>query len=360
MGDVADLIVAAIERPLLGLTVASWTGAVALGAYWLKRVDDRRLISRPTKIAASVLLVLALTFTTLRFLPLTSHWGGIPEKSDALARGVWGASNLGISDVDWSCTSVSTLVKKYNISSQAVDIAKNSATSPDAAAFMGAFYQYGLEGKPIDLAVSRKFYEFAANKGSLRGKIGLAMISKERSLTDDALYWLRAASDNGSGRAAYLIGFMYDTGEGGLEPNADLAEKWYRIAINRNCTEAALELSGLYSAGHLQAEKKSGKKYPFEKDINISKSLAMDAYAAGDMEAVYQIGWIAHKEKRYTDAISWYQKDLGVEGGELEYRIGLIYFFDLNKNETAIEWFRRAAALKNENAIKYLSTIDSE
>ncbi len=76
----------------------------------------------------------------------------------------------------------------------------------------------------------------AATQGDDLGQLILAKLllagkGIERNDTE-ALYWARLSAENGNGGSQSIVGFMYETGRGGINRDNIEADKWYIISQN--------------------------------------------------------------------------------------------------------------------------------
>lgn len=64
----------------------------------------------------------------------------------------------------------------------------------------------------------------------------------------EALKWYRLSAEQGNANAQFMIGLMYDRGEGVPENDAE-AVKWYRLAAEQGDAEAQYNLGNMYANG---------------------------------------------------------------------------------------------------------------
>ena len=64
----------------------------------------------------------------------------------------------------------------------------------------------------------------------------------------EAVKWYRLSAEQGNANAQFMIGLMYDRGEGVPENDAE-AVKWYRLAAEQGDAEAQYNLGNMYANG---------------------------------------------------------------------------------------------------------------
>ena len=64
----------------------------------------------------------------------------------------------------------------------------------------------------------------------------------------EAVRWFRLAAEQGTARAQFNLGVMYDNGEGVPEDDAE-AVRWYRLAAEQGYAAAQLNLGVMYANG---------------------------------------------------------------------------------------------------------------
>lgn len=96
---------------------------------------------------------------------------------------------------------------------------------------LGALYDHG-EGVPKDSCQAAIWYRKAAEQYS----------------GEEAAFWYRKAAEQGDADAQYLIGSLYDNGEG-VPKDAGEAANWYRQAAEQGHVDAQFCLGRLYFMG---------------------------------------------------------------------------------------------------------------
>lgn len=108
---------------------------------------------------------------------------------------------------------------------------------------LGAAYEYGLMGCPIDPQKSIMWYSKAASQGEHLAEFALSgwYLTGAPPLLEasdqEAYLWARKAASSGLAKAEYAMGYYTETGIG-TAPNVEEAKKWYFRAageFERNC-----------------------------------------------------------------------------------------------------------------------------
>lgn len=89
MTDIASLFDMVLKRPLVGLSVASWTIGAPLAGYWLLRHDDKKSVSRATKLitVASLIVAVGLTCFAMATSPRATNVADMPPETLRSASG---------------------------------------------------------------------------------------------------------------------------------------------------------------------------------------------------------------------------------------------------------------------------------
>lgn len=132
-----------------------------------------------------------------------------------------------------------------------------------------------------------------------------------------AMNFYKEAAKQGSAKAEFNIGYLYDYGWGVAE-NEQEALKWYLMAAAQGYADAEYNIGILYEKG----------------------------------EGVTQ---------DYQEAMKWFLKAAAQGNNEAEFKIG--YYYENGYGVTqdlkeAIEWFKKAARDGNEDAINWFKSID--
>lgn len=103
---------------------------------------------------------------------------------------------------------------------------------------LGAAYEYGLMGCPIDPQKSIMWYSKAASQGEHLAEFALSgwYLTGAPPLLEasdqEAYLWARKAASSGLAKAEYAMGYYTETGIG-TTPNVEEAKKWYFRAAGK-------------------------------------------------------------------------------------------------------------------------------
>lgn len=99
---------------------------------------------------------------------------------------------------------------------------------------LGDMYRNGNSVVKKDFSLAEKYYRMGAEKGQVGCQLWLGQILREKGEHEESLQWLIKAGQQGQGWAAYLVGQMYENGEG-TKKNMAKAIEWYtKSAKTRN------------------------------------------------------------------------------------------------------------------------------
>jgi len=206
-----------------------------------------------------------------------------------------------------------------------------------------------------------------------------AQISNSKDELQQAVSYLeQAIAENPKNEMAYrLIGDI-------LENNFsfELARNWYQKAIDTQITDPsefynliaytyfkenifqkAIEtyekaikannknVSAYYSLGTIYIQQEN-----FDKAENIYKK-SLEVYS-DSVTPYFNLGFICYKKQQYQQALNYYNKALEInkEDSFVNYYIAKVYK-DIGNNEKAIQFFKTAAYLGNDEAIKELENL---
>ena len=210
--------------------------------------------------------------------------------------------------------------------------------SSEAQCFLGNIYEEGINvGK--DMRQAAKWYELAADQGSVEGMFRFAFIylNGEGGVKENnkkALQCFRQAAGAGHSRAEYFLGLIYENGECGVDVDLEeacihykkasdqgdrdailhyglflgnglggcavdkiAAFQYYLKAAEMGCTEAQTEVGNCYLKG--EGVRKSLKKA--EKYLRL-------AAGEGDCRGIGLLGDLFRMTKRYQKAVGCYEK----------------------------------------------------
>ena len=123
---------------------------------------------------------------------------------------------------------------------------------------MADIYKYGKCGINKDIVCAEKYYKMGAELGHQGSQLWYGQIMRECGRKEEALIWLIKSAEQGQGWAAYLVGEMYEKGEGTLSDLKKAIEWYNKSAITTN----------FYAKEAKKALKRLGMPIPEQKDDN--------------------------------------------------------------------------------------------
>lgn len=218
-------------------------------------------------------------------------------------------------------------------------VAKNDAKAVELlelameAGHSGAAFQYGrmleagYEGFKADVKAAGEAYKKAVSMKSGEAALALARlyrsgivtgesVSSANEMTARAITLLRESSDKGNGMAAYMVGYLYEVGDG-VEKDAGEALKWYDKGAKLGAPAALAAAARMYGQG-------VGGSGNIQKATLYMRRAAQ----AGSINAALELG-----------------EALFASGG---------YYIAVEKDE-ALMWLKRAAESNNNRAINRLA-----
>lgn len=218
-------------------------------------------------------------------------------------------------------------------------VAKNDAKAVELlklameAGHSGAAFQYGrmleagYEGFKADVNAAAEAYKKAVAMKSGEAALALARLYRSgvvsgestgaaNEMTARAITLLRESSEKGNGMAAYMVGYLYEVGDG-VEKDAGEALKWYDKGAKLGAPAALAAAARLYGQG-------AGGSGNIQKATLYMRRAAQ----AGSINAALELG-----------------EALFASGG---------YYIAIEKDE-ALMWLKRAAEANNNRAINRLA-----
>lgn len=131
-----------------------------------------------------------------------------------------------------------------------------------------------------------------------------------------ALRLLSALADKGDAAAQFLLGNMYNKGEG-VPQNLAEGIKWYRKAADQDHTEAQTRLGFIYGEG-----------------VGVPQN--------------------------YAESVKWYRKAADQGNADAQHELGFMYSKGVGVSQNyaeAVKWYRRAADQGNAYAQSFLGTM---
>ena len=182
-------------------------------------------------------------------------------------------------------------------------------------------------------------YQIAAEAGNSIGMYMLGIMYEHgegvKQDYEKAVEWYRKAVDSGYKRAMVDLGYMYLNGYG-VKKDYATALEWYEKGAEAGFNSAMYSLGCMYFAGH-----------GVEQDYNKAAEWYLKAADAGNADAMYQLGnmyQLGHGvEEDYEKAVGWYQG--AAEAGDAEAMQQLGNMFHLGcgveqDNEQAEKWYQ--------------------
>ena len=153
-----------------------------------------------------------------------------------------------------------------------------------------------------------------------------------------AMEWFLKADAQNNAAAQYVVGYMYDEGQG-FERDSYKAMEWYKKAAAQNNADAQYAVGYSYDKGTVVQEDKSQAMEWYKK-----------AAAQNNADAQYAIGFLyQHPEgvqEDYKQAMEWYKKAAAQNNVNAQYYIGELYEAGLGVQrdvKQAKEWYKKAA-----------------
>ena len=203
----------------------------------------------------------------------------------------------------------------------------------------------------------------------------------------EALRYLKASSDAGNPEAQYLVGWMYDQGQG-VPRSYPIAAEYYELAAAQGHPKAQFSLGWFYNyynfgqdmnttyekaayyyklaadQGHDDAQYRLGWLYDQGLGVPKSYPIAAKYYelaaAQGNVNAQFSLGWFYHHYNFGQDMSTTYEKaayyyKLAADQGhnDAQYRLGWLYDQGQGVPKSypkAAEYYQLAAAQGNLNA----------
>ncbi len=91
---------------------------------------------------------------------------------------------------------------------------------------LGRVYKEGRYGFEVNLPLAEKYFKMGADLGNKECQSELGELLYERCRKDEALIWLIKSAEQGNSKAAYLLGQMYELGDG-IPMDIEKAITWY-------------------------------------------------------------------------------------------------------------------------------------
>lgn len=203
-----------------------------------------------------------------------------------------------------------------------------------------------------DYENSYRYYKKAAELGNANAMgglghaliIGLGVEQDERK----GMKWIKKGASLNDDYSQFLLGFCYLNGEGGVDTNYDEAMTWLRKASENGNTMAMVSIGEIYNNGY------GVKENPDEAIRWLKKALK-----EGETEAYFQLGVAYDFKEDYQEALRWYKKGAD-DGNELCMRnIGYLYDdggLPTNYQE-ALRWYKKGANEGNYDCMRSIGLL---
>lgn len=155
----------------------------------------------------------------------------------------------------------------------------------------------------------------------------------------------RPFAEQGQATAQYILGWIYQNGDGVKQDLAEAA-KWYQKAAEKGNADAQYALGSLYAAG-------GGVKRDDAEAVKWFRKAAEQNKAGAQYILGYMLSAGEGAPKNETEGLSWYRKaaEQGLPDAQYALGLGLAYGKGTNKDEAeANRWFKKAAEQGNVDA----------
>ncbi|GES72661.1 kinase-like domain-containing protein [Rhizophagus clarus] len=233
---------------------------------------------------------------------------------------------------------------------------------------LGYCYDKGI-GTSIDKAKAFELYGIAAKKGNLKAQNNLGHLYEKGEGTEKdlnkAIRWYKKAADNGNRLSQYNLGICYEN-EIGVEKSDDKAFEYYKksakyrrlytltifygseINIEKDIIKAFESYKKVAKQKYIDAQYKVAYFYDKGIGTKTDKKEAFELFKKlakkGNKFAQIKLGTLYEKEKKFKEAIYWYN-----EASENEialYNLGRCYEYGMgvDKNDKlAFEYYQKSA-----------------
>ena len=207
----------------------------------------------------------------------------------------------------------------------------------------GDDFQRGLDAVlSEDYATALREWQPLAEQGSAKAQFNLGVMYDEgQGVQQDyeaAAKWYKLAAEQGVAKAQFNLGVMYDEGQG-VQQDYEVAAKWYRLAAEQWNTKAQFNLGMMHDEGR-----------GVQQDYEAAAKWYRLAAEQGHVEAQFNLAVVYDEgqgvQQDYEAAVKWYK--LAAEQGfaDAQYGLGEMYKYGLvvpHDYEAAEKWFRLAA-----------------
>lgn len=251
----------------------------------------------------------------------------------------------------------------------------------DGMNHLGMMYEKGI-GVIQNIDNSIKYYNLSINinNNNNDAKYNLANLYYLNKIYYDipkAIKIYKEAAESGHNQSQTILAGLYENGINNyLQPNIQLAIKWYRIASNNGYLEAKNNLAVILlnnfdintkeykqaitlliesaNLGNASSQNNLGHCYEFGKGVKKSINLAIEWYKKSSLQnyitAHINLGYLKLKNNEYEDAFNYFIKSLkcGINKNNIDcyYYLGIMYekgYYVPINIYLAIEYFTKAS-----------------
>jgi TPR repeat protein len=232
---------------------------------------------------------------------------------------------------------------------------ESSLTKAEINKFLIAAGDHGSFASYYKLANSANSYELRTEwliKAAEAGSVDAARHLSVRFMNDKTAtnYWRNKAANLGDGNAQFLLGTLYEEGEG-VTQNYQDAEYWYEKASAADgqkydkVNDAKFRLASLYLDGNGSKSKGDGFK--------LMEEVANHGHA--DAQNTLGILYLTGNSVilSYEKALLWFQKSANQDNKKAQYNLAYMYAFGLGvaqNIETAKDYFRQSSVVDQSRA----------
>lgn len=165
-----------------------------------------------------------------------------------------------------------------------------------------------------------------------------------------SLELLKKSAEHGHPPAQYTLGYRYLAGEG-MPKDTRKAAEWLQKATDNGDAKAKTLIGILYYVGD-----------GVQKDLSKAESYLAPGADAGDKLAQNYLGNLYFDQKRFQDALRYFEASANQGEKRAQYALGVMYANGLGVETDYVEaekWYRKAAAQGHEDAIKVVKKIDA-
>ena len=168
--------------------------------------------------------------------------------------------------------------------------------------------------------------------------------------------WFEKAAANGHSEAQFLLGMMYQDGEG-VKQDYVKAIEWFEKAAKNGYVNAQIFLASNYDHGY-------GVSQDYGKAMELYEKVAALSNGTAQYIAQYNLGYMYEHghgvSQDYTKAAEWYGKSAENGSDSAQFNLGVMYYNGRGLKQDyakAAEWYEKAANNGNSFAQKELAKM---